>query len=106
MNDRELLEAAAKAAGIELEYCPDSGFHWVTSKYSGMWWDPLNVDGDAFRLAVERKVQIIIHDDWVEGLIDGIQLSSPQSCYSSDGCMRETTRRAVVMAVARSTLDS
>lgn len=58
MSDRELLELAAKAAGIELEYCPVSGFHWVTSKYSGLWWDPLNVDGDAFRLAV--KLQLIL----------------------------------------------
>lgn len=52
MNDRELLELAAKAAGVKRtidwlghhEYTPD--------------WNPLADDGDALRLAV--KLQIIV----------------------------------------------
>ena len=63
-------------------------------------WEPLADDGDAFRLMVSLKMQIIVHGDWVEGMIDGIQLSSPASCYSSDCCMLETTKRAIVGAAS------
>ena len=59
MNDKELLELAAKAAGLtDLIYCPawkcmaeyderDGGFYkWET------YWNPLRYDGDALLLAV------------------------------------------------------
>jgi len=62
MNDRKLLEAAAKAAGIEIRCFVD----WVTDydsphysisaiQRAGTWetWNPLVDDGDAFRLAVQ-----------------------------------------------------
>lgn len=49
MNDRELLEAAAKAAGIEIlgwsRETPSVGFETA--------WNPLTDDGDALRLAVK-----------------------------------------------------
>ena len=47
MSDREMLEFAAKAAGI----CLEDGHHWV----GGFWtrWNPLADDGDAMRLAVK-----------------------------------------------------
>ncbi len=102
MSDRELLEFAAKAAGMPGPV-DDNGVWsaWVGSPENGHWWNPLQDDGDALRLAVALKVQVIIHSDWVEGLIDGIQLSSPQNCYSADCCMFETARRAIVKAVAQ-----
>jgi hypothetical protein len=60
-NDRELLNLAAKAAGIEFLDWRDS---W--SDYSGpAWrtvnrelWNPLTDDGDALRLAVELNISI------------------------------------------------
>jgi hypothetical protein len=64
-------------------------------------WEPATNDADAFRLMVALKMQIIVHGEWVEGMIDGIQLSSPASCYSADGCMLDTARRAIVGAAAR-----
>ena len=45
-TDRELLELAAKAAGIPYKALPHSGSCWEK-------WDPLNDDGDALRLAVK-----------------------------------------------------
>lgn len=50
MTDRELLELAAKAAGVPmLEYAHGG----IISKYpSGRPWNPLTDDGDALRLAV------------------------------------------------------
>ena len=46
MTDRELLELAAKAAGIELD------------EYTLDVWNPLLTDGDALRLAVKLKMHI------------------------------------------------
>ena len=55
MNDRELLELAAKASG-ELTpswYGNDAYFDGVLSR-----WNPLEDDGDALRLAVGLSLQI------------------------------------------------
>jgi hypothetical protein len=50
MTDRELLEAAAKAAGeLYTEPAPEGGLYLSNSVY----WNPLTNDGDALRLAVE-----------------------------------------------------
>ena len=53
MTDRELLELAAKAAGIEHygEHNAQGGL-----KTTGGWWNPLTDDGDALRLAVKLKI--------------------------------------------------
>ena len=48
MTDRELLEAAAKAAGY-VHYHPGDGFYQT--------WNPLTDDGDALRLAVKLGLQ-------------------------------------------------
>lgn len=52
MNDRQLLELAAEAAGIE--YCgPQSGTN--VSLRDTPYWNPLENDGDALRLAVRLR---------------------------------------------------
>ena len=54
MNDRELLELAAKAVGIKLGGETDSGFAIeIESKPYVATWNPLTDDGDALRLAVK-----------------------------------------------------
>ena len=56
-NDRELLEQAAKAAGIDIDIDePVNG--WYVARYDengnpDAWWNPLTDDGDALRLAVK-----------------------------------------------------
>ena len=52
MTDKELLELAAKAAGVEYNLNYGQGF-WVGEYYSGKEWNPLTDDGDALRLAVK-----------------------------------------------------
>lgn len=60
-TDQELLEAAAKAVGIEGEYRTERLFNCgeledITAIYlndDGGWWNPLEDDGDAFRMAVD-----------------------------------------------------
>jgi hypothetical protein len=59
MTDRELLEAAAKAAGIEL-----TDFHGLLvipdPKAGCPPWNPLEDDGDALRLAVRHRFHVDI----------------------------------------------
>ena len=113
MTDRELLEAAAKAAGIDVpaKESPWSGI--CSSGFSGAWWDvsgggdgtkfrqwsPLTDDGDALRLAVKLGIsttheprQGLVYADVVETRIAAEQLYGDDS-YAA-------TRRAIVRAAA------
>ena len=64
MTDRELLELAAKAVGLSLEQGPGSppekcfGAFW--DGYTWDYWNPLDDDGDALRLAVKLDFRIDI----------------------------------------------
>ncbi len=69
MDDRTLLELAAKAAGIELvapverfivqfEERHKGGFIVRNSQGGDSAWNPLRDDGDALRLAVKLRIQI------------------------------------------------
>ena len=60
MTDRELLEAAAKAAGIEGPYTAGSNGEWVFHEPRRKNWNPLTDDGDALRLAVKLLMNIDI----------------------------------------------
>ena len=59
-TDRELLEAAAKAAGNGAQWdCPERGMMVLApSGLDTMTWNPLTDDGDAFRLAVKLGLRI------------------------------------------------
>ncbi|WP_104910496.1 hypothetical protein [Pseudomonas sp. LG1D9] len=54
MNDRELLELAAKAAGVDGDYSPRANAIVTEDGY----WMPLTDDGDALRLAVKLEIAI------------------------------------------------
>lgn len=56
MTDREMLEFAAKAAGIVLEW-QDGG--WAHCLDTGREWNPLTDDGDALRLAVKLGIHVM-----------------------------------------------
>ena len=95
MTDRELLEAAAKAAGIELGgWCEELDAFWKGKTGDGIW-NPITDDGDALRLAV--KLGLVVdcsrpsagepykqHAIWLDALCDTAAL----------------TRRAIVRAAA------
>lgn len=58
MNDREMLELAAKACGIKYAHLRfDSGVSTTKEGYFTQW-NPLNNDGDALRLAVKLNLNI------------------------------------------------
>lgn len=106
-TDHELLELAAKAAGIALEWCPE-GRAW--KKWPSFEWNPLTDDGDALRLAVMLGLWITI-DDEKEMTADAIKaVSGPNGerpkhfterfKYPQYGDRYTATRRAIVRAAA------
>lgn len=103
MEDRELLELAAKAAGVKIDKSNHNGGGYgnngfdiagnaVLDWHNGVKWNPLTDDGDALRLAVKLKLDIAI-DDYVQ-----------VSWWSEPGSLQwvneECCRRAIVRAAA------
>ena len=105
MTDRELLELAAKAAGmwvndfsLDDDYQPffhdERGFRLAWGKG---WWNPITDDGDALRLAVKLRIDLTFHRPQVyahkaqPSIFEGEQyLNDPYAA----------TRRAIVRAAA------
>jgi len=102
VSDRELLELAAKAAGIRIN-------HWVYDDldYSpavleaGGTWHPLADDGDALRLAVKLDFAVVLEGSKNNVRIDG---ASPNGLELVNEPLGEdpyaATRRAIVRAAA------
>ncbi len=66
MSDRELLELAAKAAGIRINYWVyDNDDDSPSVLESGGIWNPLTDDGDALRLAVKCEMSLDLFDDLI-----------------------------------------
>ena len=101
MTDRELLERAARAAGMAGEYCDCSDHEngILTPNDIGVVWNPLTDDGDAFRLAVELVIDIrpprIKNDDGAAK-----HYTSAEQSYGSDKDRFAATRLAIVRAAA------
>lgn len=106
MTDKELLELAAKAAGIEnLQWESDGTIqnrinrptvpYSVHGMISAIDWNPLTDDGDAFRLAV--KVGIQMH---IEGSGCDESVWANEIMIWTDGNPLSATRRAIVRAAA------
>lgn len=72
MNDRELLELAAKAAGlIKHKYCDAwkaMATYTLQDGYYGPTWNPLKDDGDALRLA--NDLGLTIGQGWNSAYVD------------------------------------
>lgn len=94
-SDRELLEAAAKAAGIKGEF---GRWGWdelpAIAKDDGGLWRPLTDDGDALRLAVRLRLVVVVMNE-------GVRVSEHEgrSVYVADE-PGVATRRAIVRAAA------
>lgn len=87
MTDRELLELAAKAAGIE---------HVTPMMVEWGKWNPLEDDGDALRLAVKLFLTVEVEDGFSEAISEW---SSNIEAHNGDSCA--ATRRAIVKAAAK-----
>lgn len=106
-TDRELLEWAARAAGIEgIKFHNECGCYVVKENH---WWNPLTDDGDALRLQVNRGFTVKIFQTkededgvylgWVEVWLEGD--SDPMWVEHLEGRpMLEVVKYAIVRAAA------
>ena len=86
MTDRELLELAAKAAGIAVSF----------DRARRDWgWNPLDDDGDALRLAVKLRIDLLHAFDTRTAMAEN---TSGYAAEGQDPCA--ATRRAIVRAAA------
>ena len=102
MTDKELLEFAAKAAGIE----SGGGLFWCPA--TGNAWNPLADDGDALRLAVKLGLAVSIdsveqetwahHEQAFKGSSEKWKCCPTSNNGDEDGYA--ATRRAIVRAAA------
>jgi hypothetical protein len=102
MTDIEMLQRAAKAAGVEYDFAADDGL-WIKqprgliSIINWHCWNPLEDDVAALWLAVKLKLNIL-QGDFSCGVndereIDEVELHGADGPYAA-------TRRAVVRAAA------
>jgi hypothetical protein len=92
MTDKELLGLAARAAGYTLEehYDDDQYYPWCTETEA--FWNPLIDDGDAFRLMVELRIDVVLYNNCVS--VDYM----PLEFYEDDHYT--AVRRGIVKAAA------
>ena len=99
MSDKELLELAAKAAGY-LNWTPRAeGLYIETGSSrgsSGFYWNPLDDDGDALRLAVKFLFEI----DLGRGCTAVRHSSGIKILEAFNQNPQAATRRAIVRAAA------
>jgi hypothetical protein len=112
MTDRELLEDAAKAAGMTLKWgekyklgddiidCTDIPYAKSNQPdEADMHWNPLTDDGDAFRLMV--KLELLVDTNGMHVQV-GFPYEAPLA-YEKMGVLDDpyaATRRAIVRAAA------
>ena len=99
-NDRELLELAAKAAGIEYKEYHVLGLY--TPKRAATYWNPLTDDGDALRLAVKLGmcVDCVFGANVVTCHVPNHKRLTNISIDITDDDPYAATRRAIVRAAA------
>ena len=107
-TDRELLELAARAAGIKGRYfwnIDDAGVEMD----GGIVWNPLYDDGAALRLAVKLRLSIIQEEEHFQGkTVPTVEVMSEECKDGSRICCMQSldddaaaaTRRAIVRTAA------
>lgn len=106
MTDRELIEKAAKAAGIEGKHktehlCVDGDWMDVTAIFLADemgWWNPLEDDGDALRLVVALGIHLQFAMDFAVAYAGSVHAKQFTERNGSDP--GAATRRAIVRAAA------
>lgn len=100
-TDRELLELAARAAGMNVEYNSGIDCHYYDDEddcAGRTYWNPLETDGDALRLAV--KLQLDIVTDHEDDTVSVWSYGMPDVNVKRGDDPLAATRRAIVRAAA------
>lgn len=114
MTDRELLQNAAKAAGITIEFREvySSDFrskremaliredgHWKRRVTDCKFWEPLTDDGDAFRLMTKLKLLILPNKEGDATIVDSYtECEGVEALHNAND--DSAIRRAIVLAAA------
>ena len=105
MDDRELLELAAKAAGVKDIWAYDEEHNCLIldSFYGRKIWNPLTDDGDALRLAVKLGIKDYFGIEIQKTCVQATSFEPWEHCeyeeYKTQG-PHAATRRAIVRAAA------
>lgn len=103
MTDKELLEKAAKAAGmVGYKYC-ESWKAIAQHDHGGFFgesWNPLTDDGDALRLAVKCGINPIQCIDSVDAMHFDSCIVETEMFEDHDGDVMAATRLAITRAAA------
>ena len=103
MNDRELLQLAAKAAGLKIiaDGTCNEGVIIDLPRGRSALWDPLNDDGDAFRLA--NTLRLTVYHAELAVIVKHKQYSWEwigEGVNEDTGDRDASARRAIVMGAA------
>lgn len=106
MTDRELLELAAKAAGMTDAYWSplDDGICVPAGEYEGepthTFWNPLTDDGDALRLAVKLRMNIVVTTHGPSARCEAAPSKWADENCAAGSDYEAAARRAIVRAAA------
>ena len=111
MTDQQLLELAAKAAGLNVKaQSVNADDRWIGLIVGGKhtrekkFWNPLTDDGDALRLAVKLGLRIEINSQVLGDTLVSSEFYDKVECHNGDPY--SATRRAIVRAAAAIALVS
>ncbi len=101
MEKRELLEAAARAAGYAVSFKDGATPRWKPSaQVKRIFWNPIDEDGDAMRLAIDLRMQIDISIDGCRIYLSTSEKPIAGCSYSEVRDLYAATRLAIVRAAA------
>ena len=108
MSDRELLEDAAKAAGLTVHAKHQTSRDACGAGDVGLWisnespcWNPITDDGDAFRLMVKLQLRVIPPEDEFGLDRASVRIAGVRDLVDAfDADPLAATRRAIVRAAA------
>ena len=103
MTDRELLELAAKAAGLPYikpadDYDGSLGLEVGDNPMRTRSWEPLTGDGDSLRLAVKLRLDVLVDTHAVTAMTPSGDSATEDAESISDPYA--ATRRVIVRAAA------
>ncbi len=112
MTDREMLEFAAKAAGVPGKYnseetCTTIGWQTVTGIYfdglhsplvdAGGVWNPLDDDGDGARMEAALGIHVTWHSD---GVVCGKRIWQETEMFEDHNGDKQAARRIASLRIA------
>jgi len=111
VSDRELLELAAKAAGVSITRWMKHNEAFLIPDMKegiGATWNPLTDDGDALRLAIKlgMSLRLAQFDEWTQVFVDDLYYRAAKPITEHTGrtsptqTIEQATRRAITRAAA------